>query len=186
MKARSIALRSAVAGGCVAAGVLGGIAESSASKSHATARTAQAGTTGSTGAPGWPGRGGGPPGPGDGRAVHSVSVVLDKAGTAFVTATTDNGKIQSVDASGDSLTIVEGTDSVTYKTVTLTIPAGATISLDAKTSQLSSLVAGDRVSVSSSSDGTTVFATDSSFAPGHGPGGPGGPGPGGPPPGGGY
>ena len=120
------------------------------------------------------------------RLCTRCSVVLDKAGTAFITQTTDQGKIESVDTSAGSIKVVEGANSVTYQTVTLTIPSSASIDLDGKTSALSDLAAGDRVSVSSSSEGTTVFATDSSFQPtdaaGHGgplgqaePGGPGGP-----------
>jgi len=101
--------------------------------------------------------------------VHSVGVVLDKAKTAFVTQTSDRGTIESVDASAGTITIVEGTKSVAYKTVTVTIPSGATVSLDGKSSALGALVKGDRVSVSSSSDGTFVMAMDSSFRPEGGP-----------------
>ena len=55
--------------------------------------------------------------------------------------------------------------------------SGATVTLDGSSSSLEKLAAGDHVSISSSSDGTTVFATDSSFTgAGHGPGGPGAPG----------
>jgi hypothetical protein len=123
-----------------------------------------------------------PFGPG-GRAVHSDEVVLNNAGTAFITETEDNGTVESV--SGDQLTIKESVGSVTYKTVTLTIPSNATVRRNFAKASLGDLKAGDRVHVSQSSDGTTVFANDSSHQPrggpggGHGPGGPGGP----PPPG---
>jgi len=149
---------------------------------NATTRhsTASAGSE-AGGRPGPPGPAGldGPMGHG---AVHPESVVLNKKGDAFITVTTDSGKVQSVDAGAGTITIREGTKTVTYKTVTLTIPSGATIVLDGKSSSLSALAAEDHVMVSSSSEGTRVFAADSSFQPlamGHG-----GPPPGaGPPPG---
>jgi hypothetical protein len=104
------------------------------------------------------------------QAVHSVSVVLDKAKTAYIEQTSDRGTIESVDSGAGTIAIVEGTKSVTYKTATVDVPSSATITLDGKTSTLSALVAGDRVSVSSSSDGTVVMAMDSSFRPEGGPG----------------
>ena len=79
--------------------------------------------------------------------------------------TTDSGIVKSVEASAGKLTIEEGTSTVTYKTVTLSIPSEAKVILDGKTSSLSSLAAGDHVMVSSSSEGTIVFAADSSFHP---------------------
>ena len=110
-----------------------------------------------------------PPGPPGGFAVHAEEVVLNKAGTAFITATEDSGTVASV--SGDQLTVKEGTKSVTYKTVTLTIPSGAKVLRNGASAQLGDLKSGDHVHVSTSSDGTTVFANDSSHRPG--PGGPG-------------
>lgn len=117
----------------------------------------------------------GPPGMGmgmgmGGEAVHSVGVVLDKAGTAYVTQTSDRGTVESIDTANSTVTLVEGTKSVTYKTVTLSVPSDATVTLDAKTSALSDLAAGDQVTVSSSLDGTVVMAVDSSFQPEGGPG----------------
>jgi hypothetical protein len=110
--------------------------------------------------------------------------VLNKKGDGFITLTTDNGKIKSVDAGAGAGTIevTEEANAVTYKTVTLTIPSGATVTLDGKSSTLGGLAAGDHVMVSSSSEGTTVFAADSSFHP-EGPWHGGAPGLGGPPPG---
>ena len=90
--------------------------------------------------------------------------------TAFINATEDSASVVSV--SGDQLTIKEGTKSVTYKTLTLTIPSGATIKRNGSTAQLSALKAGDHVHVTKSSDGTTVFADDGThrpMGPGHGP-----------------
>ncbi len=151
---------------CALAAAGAGIAQGSSTKhASSTARAAQA-----TGAPQGPGAG--MPG---GHAVHSVSVVLDKAGTGFITQTTDEGTIESVDTSAGTVTLVEGTKSLPYRTVTLGVPGDATVTLDGKTSSLGALTTGDRLSLSSSSDGTTVFATDSSFHPAGGPGG-GGPG----------
>jgi hypothetical protein len=113
---------------------------------------------------------GGPP-------IHSVSVVANKQGTGFDTITADSGTFQSL--SGQQLTITEGTKTLTYKTVTLTIPAGASVQRDGKSAQLSELQSGDHVSVFENSDGTTtVNAADSSFKPAGWPGGPGGPPPG--------
>jgi hypothetical protein len=151
--------------------------------SHSSSRHAKAITRRTTRAGNGPGeggpRGGGPGGAGG--AVHSESVVLDKAGTAFITLTSDSGTVKSVEASAGKLTILEAAKSVTYKEVTLTIPSGATVTLDGKSSALEHLAAGDEVHVSSSSEGTTVFATDSSFHP-EGAHGFGGPPPGGAPP----
>jgi hypothetical protein len=112
-------------------------------------------------------------GPGGG-SVHSVSEVLDKAGTAYISQTTDNGTITSVDATADTVTLKEGTSTVTYATPTITIASGADVTLDGSTSSLSALAAGDHVTITSSTDGTTLFATDASFHPAHGPGGNGG------------
>jgi hypothetical protein len=141
---------------CSVLGAAGGIASGGA----ATSKSRKANAAGAGGHPGGPG----------GRAVHEDAVVLNKAGTAFITATEDSGTVVSV--SGDQLTIKEGTASVTYKTVTLTIPSGATIKRNGSTAQLSALKAGDHVRVSKSSDGTTVFADDGTHrpqGPGHGP-----------------
>jgi hypothetical protein len=143
-----------VAALCVALGAAGGIASSGA----ATSKSKKANST----------RAGGPPGGPGGRAVHEDAVVLNKAGTAFITATEDSGTVVSV--SGDQLTIKEGTKSVTYKTLTLTIPSGATVKRNGSTAQLSDLKAGDRVHVTQSSDGTTVIGGDASFRPTGGPG----------------
>jgi hypothetical protein len=155
-----------VAAACAAAALTAGIAEGSGTTTQSSAATQPSTTNGAA----MPGHDGGPPGgrgPGGG-AVHSVDVVLNKAKTAYITQTTDEGTVESVDSSGGSITLVEGTKAVTYKTVTVAVPSGATVTLDGKSSTLSALVAGDRVSVSSSSDGTDVIAMDSSFKPGGG------------------
>jgi hypothetical protein len=113
------------------------------------------------------------------------AVVLDKAGDKFITATSDNGKLKSI--SGNDLTITEGTDKVTYKDVTVTVPSDTKVSRNWQDAKLGDLKEGDFVHVDSSSDGTFVFAVDPNARPPHPPGGPwGGPhhGPGGPPGGG--
>jgi hypothetical protein len=131
--------------------------------------------------------GGRPPFGMHGPPVHADVVVLNKAGNAFITATEDSGVVQSV--SGDQLTITEGTPTVTYKTVTLTIPSGAKVYRNFAAASLGDLKANDRAHVWQSSDGTTVMAVDPSVRPPHPdwhrgprPGGPPPPGPGGPPP----
>ncbi|HEX3909755.1 MAG TPA: hypothetical protein VHW67_03500 [Solirubrobacteraceae bacterium] len=168
---------------CAIAGTVVAIAQGSSTKSTASKAdtTQSAGTASGQHPPG--GMMGGRPGDGPGGAVHSLSVVPDKAGTSFITVTSDRGTVQSVDSGAGTITLVEGTESTTYKTLTLTIPSGATITRDGKKAALGEVVAKDRVSVSSSSEGTTVFAADSSFKPQDGKGGPPGMrGPGGPPP----
>ena len=99
--------------------------------------------------------------------------MLNRAGTGFITATEDNGTVAVV--SGNQLSVKEAIGNVVYKTVTLTIPADATIVRNFKKAALTDLKTGDHVHVSQSSDGTMVFADDGTFRPpmdfGHGPGG---------------
>jgi hypothetical protein len=147
---------------CALVGATAGIAGSSAA-TKSTGKTAQAHR-----ADGPRMLRGGPP-------VHAEAVVLNKAGTGFVTVTEDAGTVKSV--SGDQLTITEsarkGSTTVTYKDATLTIPSDATIRRNGATASLGDLKAGDHVHVASSSDGTFVDAFDSSHRPPrHGPGGP--------------
>ena len=160
MKQRNKPLRIVgVAAVCAALGAAGGIASGGA----ATTKASKANAARAGGHPGGPG----------GHAVHEDAVVLNKAGTAFITSTEDSGSVVSV--SGDQLTIKEGTASVTYKTLTLTIPSGATIRRNGSTAKLSDLKAGDHVHVTKSSEGTTVFADDGTHRPmGRGYGPPGG------------
>jgi hypothetical protein len=103
----------------------------------------------------------GGPSPLGGPPVHSEMVVPNKAGDGFITVTSDDGKVNSV--SGSQLTITEGTEKATYKTVTLDIPSDATVVRDGDKAQLSDLQAGDQVHVSQSPDGSFVFATDKAF-----------------------
>jgi hypothetical protein len=153
-----------IAAACAAAALTAGIAEGSGTTTQSSTATQPSTTSGAM--PGHGGRGGPPGGHGPGgQAVHSVDVVLNKAKNAYITQTTDDGTVESVDSSGGSITLLEGTKSVTYKTVTVTVPSSATVTLDGKSSTLGALVAGDHVSISSSSDGTDVIAMDSSFKP---------------------
>jgi hypothetical protein len=158
---------------CAAIGAAYGIAGSTAATSHkSTSRTANPPGARAGGRWGFRGPGGGP--------VHADAVVLNRAGTAFETVTQDNGAFKSL--SGDQLTITEGTKTVTYKDVTLTIPSGATVYRNGAKAALTDLATGDRVHVSQAPEGTTVFAEDAAHQAAHaanGPdGGPGHPGPG--------
>jgi hypothetical protein len=88
--------------------------------------------------------------------VQGDLVVLDKARNGYITETIDDGVVTGV--SGDHLTIREGTSSMPYKTIQMTIPAGATVQRDGNSTALSDLKAGDLVFVRHSSDGTAVLA----------------------------
>jgi ABC-type phosphate transport system substrate-binding protein len=173
MKIRPLARTAVVAALCATVAGAAGIAGSSAaSKTHKTKKSANSAQTAR------PLRMiGSPP-------VHADVVALNKAGTAYITSTEDNGTVVSV--TGDQLVISEGTTALPYKTVTLTIPSDATINRNGATAALSAFVAGDHVHVSQSSDATEVFGGDKAERPGfmgggHGPGGPDGHGPGGHP-----
>ena len=95
---------------------------------------------------------GGPP-------VHAEMVVPNRSGDGFVTVTEDNGKLESV--SGSSLTISEGTEDATYKTVTLDLPDSATVIRNGRKAELADLQPGDNVHVNQSDARTMVFALDS-------------------------
>jgi len=148
---RSTVLRVSIVGAlCALVGAAAGIAGSSASSSPA--RHLQI-------APGRHGFffRGGPLADASGPPVHSDAVV-PKQGGGFMTLTMDRGRFSSVSA--DQLTITEGTKTDTYKTVTLTIPSGATIRRNGAQAQLSELRSGDEVSVLQSPKTTVVIAHD--------------------------
>src|SRR5262249_61586357 len=92
-----------------------------------------------------------------GPPVHSENVVPNKKG-GFDTITMDRGSFSSL--SGDKLTITEGTKSATYKTLTLTIPSGASVSRNRETAKLSDLKSGDKVMVAQRPNGTAAAAHD--------------------------
>lgn len=87
---------------------------------------------------------------------HGDLVVLNKAGTGYITETIDHGTLTGV--SGDHLTIREGTSSMPYKTITVTIPTGATVQRAGNSATLSALKTGDVVVVRHFSDGTAMLA----------------------------
>ncbi len=88
------------------------------------------------------------------RAVHGELVIPIKTG--FATVTFDRGSVESV--SGQQLTLREGTKRQTYKTVTLTIPAGALVRINRQAATLSQLTAGERVLVFQGPKRTLVSA----------------------------
>ncbi len=90
-----------------------------------------------------------------GRAVEGDLVVSTANG--FETVSFERGVVGSV--SGEQLTMSEQTKTATYKTVTLTIPAGALIRDDgSKVSSLASLTQGQRVIVFTGVKRTLVVA----------------------------
>lgn len=91
------------------------------------------------------------------RAVHADLTVATKDG--FKTVTIDRGTLTAV--SGNQLTIDESTKQLTNgKTVTVTVPAGARIKANRKTTTLAGLKAGQRVTVASLPKQTVVRAFD--------------------------
>jgi hypothetical protein len=161
----------AVASTCALVGAAGGIASSGAATTTSKATTAKTAKSG----------GGGRHDMDGGPSIHSVSVQLNKAGTAFITVTRDEGTVTAV--SGSDITLHEGTKTVSYKDVTVTVPDGATVTRNDATATLAEVKVGDRVSISSSSEATEVRADDPTFMPAMGGrGGPDGGGHGGPPP----
>jgi hypothetical protein len=163
----------AVASTCALVGAAGGIASSgAASKATTSSTTARSHLGGDRG------------GPGGGMSVHSESVQLNQAGTAFITVTRDQGTVTAI--SGSDITLKEGTKSVTYETATVTVPSGATVTRNDETAALTDIKVGDTVSISQSSDGSQVRAYDPTYKPSPPKGGRGGfgggGGPGGPPP----
>lgn len=88
------------------------------------------------------------------RAVQGELVVATKNG--FATITLNRGFVQSV--SGQQLTIREGTQKATYKTVTLTIPTSAKVRDNGQAASLSQLSAGQRVAVVHGPKQTRVIA----------------------------
>jgi hypothetical protein len=187
-KDRRFRAAAGVAAVCAVGGVIAGIAGSAAapSGSKSTATNAAARKRWAPGRRGLRHHLGGP-------IVHGQLVVPNQSGTGFDNVTIDEGKVKSV--SGDQLTVTEGTDKATYKTVTLTIPSNAVVRRNWSSAKLSDVRPGDRVHVLVGPRGTFVGANDSNHTfpgPGRGwrhfrgpgpdgpPGPPGPPGPGGP------
>ena len=88
---------------------------------------------------------------------------LNKAGTAFITVTRDEGTVTAV--SGSDITLHEGTKTVTYKDLTVTVAAGATVTRNDATATLADIKVGDRVSISQSSESSEVRAYDPTYKP---------------------
>ena len=91
------------------------------------------------------------------RLLHAVqgSAVVRTA-DGFANVTFERGKVDSV--SGQQLTITEGTAKATYKTVTVTVPAGAVVRDNRQKATLSDVKAGQRVLVLTAPKRTYVIA----------------------------
>jgi hypothetical protein len=91
------------------------------------------------------------------RALHAVqgSAVVRTAG-GFANVTFQRGKVDSV--SGQRLTITEGTPKASYKTVSVTVPAGAVVRDNRHKATLSDVKAGQRVLVLTAPKRTYVIA----------------------------
>ena len=152
---RSTMMRMGAVGAvCALVGGAAGIAASSASSPPATKVVGASGVIAE--GPGLP-SGLGPLADAAGPPVHSENVVPNKNG-GFDTVTMDRGSFSSL--SGDQLTITEGTKAAAYKTLTLTIPSGATVRRNGQAAKLSDLKSGDTVMVLQSPHGTDVAAHD--------------------------
>jgi hypothetical protein len=91
-----------------------------------------------------------------GRAVHGDLIVPTKTG--FASLTFDRGVVKSV--SGQQLTLTEGTKKAAYKTLTLTIPAGARVRDNGHQATLADLKPGQRAMVVQGPKQTSVIARD--------------------------
>jgi hypothetical protein len=114
-------------------------AATSSSSSHAAAKHAKGGKGGLR------------------RLLHAVqgSAVVRTA-DGFANVTFERGKVDSV--SGQQLTITEGTRKATYKTVTVTVPAGAVVRDNRQKATLSDVKTGQRVLVLTAPKRTYVIA----------------------------
>jgi hypothetical protein len=148
---RNLVRAGLTASACAVVGAGVGVAASAASPPHRV----PASTT-MTRAAGWRGWGGFYAA----FPVHAEQTILDEAGTGYINQTVDDGTVSSL--SGDQLAIKEGTPSMTYRTVTLSIPSAATVARDGHETPLINLRRGDFVVVRQSSDGTYVIAGDGS------------------------
>lgn len=90
------------------------------------------------------------------RAVHGTIVVATPDG--FRTITFDRGQVDAVN--GRRLTITEGTKKMSYKAVTLTIPASARVRDNGQPTTLSAVKPGQRVIVVEAPKRTFVMAHD--------------------------
>ncbi len=88
------------------------------------------------------------------RAVSGNVVVHTRQG--FANVSFERGRVDTV--SGRQLTITEGTRRASYKTVTVTIPAGAIVRDDHQTAALASVKPGQRVLILNAPRRTFVIA----------------------------
>ena len=88
------------------------------------------------------------------RAVQGTAVVRTASG--FANVTFERGKVDAVN--GQRLTIAEGTRQATYKTVTVTVPAGAMVRDNRQTATLSDVKPGQRALVLTAPKRTYVIA----------------------------
>ncbi len=88
------------------------------------------------------------------RAVSGSVVVPTKTG--FATVTFERGIVKSVN--GQQLTLAEGTQKKTYRTITLTIPTGAKVRDNGKASALSNVTPGQRAAIVQAPKHTYVIA----------------------------
>jgi hypothetical protein len=98
-----------------------------------------------------------------GPALHETAVVPSGKGK-FETITIDSGSLRSV--SGHTLRIDETWAGHSYKTVSITVPSGVTVTRDFRPASLSDLKTGEWVSVLQSSNGDRVTAWSAAGTPG--------------------
>ena len=134
-----------VAVSCLALGAGAGAIASAGAATSASARTARAHGDGLLGVRGrrWLGR-----------AVQGNAVVWTRQG--YKTIGFERGRVAAVN--GRQLTIAEGTQRSTYKTVLLTIPTNAVVRDNGQRSSLSHVSAGQRVIVIQGPRRTLVIA----------------------------
>lgn len=148
-----LAKAAAVAGACAAVGAGAGVLGSASAENNSGAQAGAAGGKGAHQKHQGRHKGAGALR----RAVHVEAVVPNGKG-GFATATVDRGFVTSV--SGDRLTLREGTRRATYRTVTLTIPAGARVREGKRQAKLADLKPGERAVVLRLPRGTVVRAHD--------------------------
>ena len=91
-----------------------------------------------------------------GRHVVHAEVVVARRDGSFPTITIDRGRISGVD--GSTIHLREGTAKTLYKTVDLTLPAGAVVRVNGHRGSISDLKAGMRAAVAQLPKRTVVRA----------------------------
>ncbi len=90
------------------------------------------------------------------RTVAGSFVVATKSG--FVDLTVARGRVQAVDPQARTLTLVEGTRSQAYRTVTLTLPTDVKVRVDRTPASLDQVAVGQRATVVTGPKRTLVLA----------------------------